>query len=135
MKKLIYAFLFFSTQLYAADTYLHGTIVDITSVSEGLLIKMDKQSVPDICQNRSPFGWMLIPNDRKAIMAVMLMNWYQKKRQHRYMLTMIKKIMLIALLVKLIQITNYFKVYLSLNFNDHTFHIMPHFNLIEHEAI
>ncbi|MFW2174630.1 ABC transporter ATP-binding protein [Acinetobacter guillouiae] len=79
MKKLIYAFLFFSTQLYAADTYLHGTIVDITSVSEGLLIKMDKQSVPDICQNRSPFGWMLIPNDRKAIMAVMLMNWYQKK--------------------------------------------------------
>ncbi|MBJ9901590.1 ABC transporter ATP-binding protein [Acinetobacter bereziniae] len=79
MKKIIYALLLLSTQLYAADTYHYGKIVDITTITDGLLIKMENLSVPDACKNRNPYGWILVPNERKAIMAVMLMNWYQKK--------------------------------------------------------
>ncbi len=83
MKKIfIYLTLIFMSiqSANAENTYTTGTITQISSVTEGLLIKLEAGNLPDICKNRSAFGWMLIPQARKTIIAVTLSQWYQKKR-------------------------------------------------------
>ncbi|MEN8283477.1 ABC transporter ATP-binding protein [Acinetobacter gerneri] len=55
-------------------------MTQITSISTGLLIKLESGNLPDVCKNKSAFGWMLIPQARKTIIAVTLAQWYQKKR-------------------------------------------------------
>lgn len=64
----------------AADTYVTGNITQITSITEGLLIKLEEGNLPNLCKNKTAFGWMLIPQSRKTIIAVTLSQWYQKKR-------------------------------------------------------
>lgn len=43
----------------AADHYLSGTVTNITSVPNGLMIMLDT-GVPTNCTG-TPYGWMLIP--------------------------------------------------------------------------
>lgn len=64
---------------FAAETHVSGNITSITSISEGLLIRLEEGNLPSVCKG-TPFGWMLIPQSSKVILAVTLAGWYQKKR-------------------------------------------------------
>lgn len=55
----------------AADTYQHGTIVDTTSAREGLLFRIDA-GPPGNCAS-TPYDWMLIKSEHKAMMALTLL--------------------------------------------------------------
>lgn len=55
----------------AADTYQHGTISDTTSTSAGLMIRIDS-GPPGNCAS-SPYGWMLIKSEHKAMLALTLL--------------------------------------------------------------
>lgn len=54
-------------------------MTSITSISEGLLIRLEPENLPTIC-NGTPYGWMLIPQTSKVILTVTLAHWYKKKR-------------------------------------------------------
>ncbi len=66
--------------IHAEAIYTTGTLTRITSITEGLLIKLEAGNLPDVCKNKTAYGWMLIPQSRKTIIAVTLSQWYQKKR-------------------------------------------------------
>ena len=57
----------------AADTWQRGTINNITSTQQGLLIRLDT-GLPDNCAG-TPYGWMLIPEANKTLIATTLMLW------------------------------------------------------------
>lgn len=83
MNKIIYTFILLLTCINTAIAevnYARGTLTQITSITEGLLIKLEAGNLPDICKNKTAYGWMLIPQARKTIIAVTLSQWYQKKR-------------------------------------------------------
>ncbi|MDH2636491.1 ABC transporter ATP-binding protein [Acinetobacter nosocomialis] len=83
MKKfLLYLMVIFSgiQTANAEQDYVSGNLTQITSITEGLLIKLEPGNLPEVCKNKTAFGWMLIPQARKTILAVTLSQWYQKKR-------------------------------------------------------
>ncbi|MPS62317.1 MULTISPECIES: ABC transporter ATP-binding protein [Acinetobacter] len=83
MKKILLYFMIVCTGIQTANAeqdYVSGTITRITSVTAGLLIKLEPGNLPDVCKNKTAYGWMLIPQARKTIIAVTLSQWYQKKR-------------------------------------------------------
>ncbi|GAA5563477.1 ABC transporter ATP-binding protein [Acinetobacter seifertii] len=81
-KFLIYLTLIFtSIQIAnAAQDYVIGNLTKMTSITEGLLIKLEPENLPDVCKNKTAYGWMLIPQARKTIIAVTLSQWYQEKK-------------------------------------------------------
>jgi hypothetical protein len=63
---------------HAADTYLSGTMTNITSGTPGLMLMLDT-GVPTNCAG-SPYGWMLIPEANKTMIATALMAWHSGNR-------------------------------------------------------
>lgn len=59
------------SSVFGGDNTLYGRISNITSVPEGMLIKMDT-GAPNNCQG-TPWGWMLIPEANKTIISVTLL--------------------------------------------------------------
>ena len=57
----------------AAPNYQSGKINNLTVVTSGIMIKMDK-GLPDNCAG-TPYGWMLIKQEYKAITSVVLTIW------------------------------------------------------------
>lgn len=57
--------------------HVYGEVEDITSTSDGLLIRILDQNgnpiVPNNCQSPSQYGWMLVSNDETAMISVILM--------------------------------------------------------------
>lgn len=62
----------------AADVYLGGAITNITSNASGLLIILDT-GLPTNCTG-SPYGWMLIRESNKTMIALTLMAWHSGNR-------------------------------------------------------
>lgn len=81
MKKLFIALLFLSNTAIAADTYTVGNITSITSIPEGLLIKLEEGNLPTVCIGHASYGWLFIPQTRKTILSLALILWTQKKPQ------------------------------------------------------
>lgn len=61
----------------AEQTYLGGSITNVTSHSGGLLIMLSS-GVPTNCTG-TPYGWMLIPEVNKTMVALALMTYAQGK--------------------------------------------------------
>ena len=84
MIKFISPFIFFlviffsTTSVVAADAYVTGTMNNISSTPEGLLIMVDA-GAPTNC-NGTPFGWMLIPQVNKTMTATALAMWLSGQR-------------------------------------------------------
>jgi hypothetical protein len=62
----------------SASSWQSGNISNITSIPGGLMIMLDS-GMPDNCAG-SPFGWMLIPEANKTIIATTLMVWAMGKK-------------------------------------------------------
>lgn len=70
--------LLFSVSGIAAESSLTGTLSNITSIKEGLLITLDS-GLPDNCKVY-PSGWMLVSQQDKAMMALVLTSWITGNR-------------------------------------------------------
>ena len=57
---------------YAGPNYIYGDITNYSSIAGGLLIMIDT-GIPDNCSG-TPYGWMIISQEDKAMLAVALMN-------------------------------------------------------------
>src|SRR5213592_1506271 len=77
MKKMLLGFcgLALALPALAASSWLSGTITNITASSGGLLIQLDT-GVPDNCAG-TPYGWMLIPESARTMVAVTLITRLQ----------------------------------------------------------
>ena len=65
----------------SAENYITGKVYDITSISSGLLIRVEGNQVPGACVDLNPHGWMLIPEEFKTMTSVALTMWTTEKRQ------------------------------------------------------
>jgi hypothetical protein len=57
----------------AGPYWASGTIVDYTSVTGGLLIRLTNGAVPDACVSGSSHGWMFVAETNKAMTATVLL--------------------------------------------------------------
>lgn len=64
---------FFANTAIAAPSWTSGNLIDITSYAGGLLIRTDSP-LPDNCVG-VPFGWMLIPETNRTMVATTLAMW------------------------------------------------------------
>lgn len=71
MKKILLLSVLLTQQVFAAETCVSGNMTSITSISEGLLIRLESGNLPTVC-NGTPYGWMLIPQTSKVILTVTL---------------------------------------------------------------
>lgn len=82
MKKILLLLILACKSAFASGVYetyvFSGKLYDITSIPEGLLIRLENNTIPGTCP-RNQF-WMLIPQTSKVILTVTLAHWYQKKR-------------------------------------------------------
>ncbi|MDV3458295.1 hypothetical protein RZN05_14960 [Sphingomonas sp. HF-S4] len=66
----------------ASDPYpafIVGKVVDITSTTAGLMVRMDDNRVPTLCGTPS-VGWMLVPQSSSAMISVFLTEWAASKK-------------------------------------------------------
>jgi hypothetical protein len=64
--------------VHATDVYQAGAISDITSTREGLLLKLNS-GLPTNCTG-TPWGWMIIPESNKTMVATALILWASGQR-------------------------------------------------------
>jgi hypothetical protein len=57
---------------FGGPNYIYGNIINYSSLQGGLLIMIDT-GIPDNCSG-TPYGWMIISQEDKAMLAVALMN-------------------------------------------------------------
>lgn len=62
-----------TTLAHAGPNWQAGNISDLTTGTTGILITLDS-GPPDNCQG-TPYGWMLIGQENKAMTALVLMLW------------------------------------------------------------
>ena len=76
--RIAVAFLLLGSALsaQAEATYLSGRITNVTTGASGLFIMLDS-GVPTNCSGVS-YGWMMIPEASKAMIAVVLITWQNK---------------------------------------------------------
>jgi len=55
---------------FSGANWIGGNIIDITSATQGLMVRIDA-GVPDNCAGTF-FGWMLIPDSARTMVAVTL---------------------------------------------------------------
>lgn len=67
------------TPAQAAETYLAGTISNITTGPTGMRIMLDT-GVPNNCTG-TPYGWMLIRQEDKSMVAAALAMWFSGQRK------------------------------------------------------
>lgn len=66
---------FMSVGTMAADahkSHIFGQVYDISSSKDGLLLRMDGNTVPTDCIGTSSYGWMLISKEDTAMISVAL---------------------------------------------------------------
>jgi hypothetical protein len=59
-----------------AGHYAYGRLTNVTSGAAGLLVMLDV-GVPTNCTG-TPYGWMVIPESNKTMIAVALITWQNK---------------------------------------------------------
>jgi len=64
---------------WAADTYQTGTITNITTIPEGVLVMLDTDP-PTNCTG-TPYNWMLVPEANKTMVAAVFMMWMSGQRR------------------------------------------------------
>ena len=62
----------------AQTTYTGGRIIDLTATRQGVLIRLDAAR-PTVCDG-TPFAWMLVATEDKALMATTLLMWSTGKK-------------------------------------------------------
>ena len=70
--------LLWQTPLQAAEDYQSGNIINMTSTAAGLMIMLDS-GIPNHCRG-TPYGWLLIKEENKAMTAVALAMWAAGKK-------------------------------------------------------
>ncbi len=65
--------LMISRNVVSAESYLSGTISNITAVGGALLIMLDSV-LPTNCSG-SPYNWMMIKKEETVMISVVLMMW------------------------------------------------------------
>ncbi len=77
MKKILLVVVGLASALpaFAGPSWLGGTITNITSAPNGLYIMLDT-GVPDNCVG-TPYGWMVIPESARTMVAVTLITRLQ----------------------------------------------------------
>jgi hypothetical protein len=63
-------------RVLAGPNWISGNISNVTSTQEGLMIMLDT-GLPDNCQG-TPWGWLLIRQEHKTLIAVTLLAWTLK---------------------------------------------------------
>lgn len=56
----------------AYKNYVSGSVYDITSVGAGLLIRVDGNTVPTDCEGLNGSGWLLVKEENKTMVSVIL---------------------------------------------------------------
>ena len=69
-KNLAVVFMVFTAPSYAADYYLSGNVMNITTTTSGLMIMLDS-GIPTNCQG-TPSNWMLIKEENKTMISMAL---------------------------------------------------------------
>lgn len=59
--------------------YVVGNVIDITSTTAGLMMRMEDSRVPTLC-GASSYGWMLVPQSNSAMISVFLTYWASGKK-------------------------------------------------------
>lgn len=77
-KKLIIVLMVFTAPSYAADYYLSGNVINITTTTSGLMIMLDS-GIPTNCQG-TPSNWMLIKEENKTMISMALAMWASGKK-------------------------------------------------------
>lgn len=78
LKKTAAALVLFSASSYAANHYLSGNIVNVTTNASGLMIML-YTGVPTNCQG-TPHNWMLIKEENKTMISMALAMWASGKK-------------------------------------------------------
>ncbi|WP_233081940.1 hypothetical protein [Rheinheimera soli] len=78
LKKASAAVLLFSAATYAADNYLRGNVINVTTTASGLMVMLDT-GIPTNCQG-TPSNWMLIKEENKTMVSLALAMWASGKR-------------------------------------------------------
>ena len=79
MKKVIFGIIFSLaiTNCWAGAHYQSGKIKNLTATTSGIMIMMDK-GLPDNCVG-TPYGWLLIKEENKALTSAVLTIWASGK--------------------------------------------------------
>ena len=64
----------------AAETFIDGNIINVTSSPSGLMIILDA-GVPQVCEGHYPWPWLLIKQEDSAMIATAL-GFYMAGRRH-----------------------------------------------------
>lgn len=64
----------------AYSNYIVGDIKDITSVRGALMVRIDDDKVPTLCNGSGSF-WMRVDQSETAMVSVILSYWMQGKRR------------------------------------------------------
>lgn len=68
----------FSAPSYAADYYLSGNIINITTTTGGLMIMLDS-GIPTNCKG-TPYNWLLVKEENKTMISMALTMWASGKK-------------------------------------------------------
>jgi len=63
---------------FAAESYIGGSVTNITSIKEGLLIRVNGDEKPSGCTQSS--AWMLIPQEDTTMVSVALASFMAGKK-------------------------------------------------------
>ena len=74
----IMALILLLPNLAAANNYRSGSIINISSTAQGLMIMLDSP-VPDNCQG-TPYNWLLIPEQNKTMISLTMALWLSGKK-------------------------------------------------------
>lgn len=75
---LLFATIGAAPSVRAADSYLTGTMTNITSSPSGLMLMLDT-GVPTNCVG-TPIGWLLVRESNKTMIASALLAWHSGNR-------------------------------------------------------
>lgn len=65
--------------VHAAAEWNRGTMIDMTSTAAGLMVKLDT-GLPTNCIGVSMYGWMLIPEANRTMVAFAMSKWISLQR-------------------------------------------------------
>jgi len=68
-----------ASSIWAAESYQTGTITNITTIPEGVLLMLDV-GPPTNCTG-TPYNWMLVPEANKTMVAAVFMMWVSGQRR------------------------------------------------------
>ncbi len=68
-----------TSSTWSAESYQTGTITNITTLPEGVLLMLDA-GPPTNCIG-TPYNWMLVPEANKTMVAAVFMMWMSGQRR------------------------------------------------------